>query len=192
MSEIIVSLTHPKLTKVYLRPLEKSDAGRCCRWINDPEIRQFLTGQSLFSFSQEEKWIESVNDWRKEDINLAMITKDKNLHIGNVGISDIDWINRRGTTGALIGEKDYWGKGYGTEAKLLLLKHVFDTLGLEKICSTVLSTNPRSKAYLEKTGYKEEGCLRRHCLVDGKKVDIFVMALFREDFIPVWEKYTGE
>lgn len=191
MSEIIVSLTHQKLTKVYLRPLEKSDVGVCCRWINDPEIRQFITNQSLLSFSQEEKWIESLNNG-KEEIALAVVTKNQNLHIGNVGISNIDWINRRGTTGALIGEKDYWGKGYGTEAKLLLLKHVFDTLGLEKICSMVLSTNPRSKAYLEKTGYKEEGCLRRHCLVDGKKVDIFVMALFREDFVPVWKKYTGE
>ncbi len=191
MSEIIISLAHPKLEKVYLRPLEKSDASRCCRWINDAEIRQFISNQNLLSFSQEEKWIESANNG-KEGINLAIITKEKNIHIGNLGICDIDWINRRGTTGALIGEKDYWGKGYGTEAKLLLLKHVFDSLGLEKICSTVLSTNPRSKAYLEKTGYQEEGCLRRHQLVNGIKADLFVMALFREDFYPIWKKYTGE
>ena len=185
MNEIIISLAHQKLEKVYLRPLEKSDAGRCCRWINDPDIRCFVSCQPLLSFSQEEKWLENTD-------TLAIIAKNGNKHIGNIGISDINWINRRGTTGALIGEKDYWGKGYGTEAKLLLLKHAFDTLGLEKICSTVLSTNPRSKAYLEKTGYQEEGCLRRHQLVNGVKVDLFIMALFREDFIPVWKKYTGE
>jgi len=192
MSEIIVSLEHPKLTKVYLRPLEKSDAERCCRWINDPEVRQFVSNQILPSLSQEEKWIDSVNDNRNKGIDLAIVTKEKNIHIGVIGVARIDWINRRGNTGALIGEKEYLGKGYGTEAKLLLLKHAFDTLGLEKICADVLSTNPRSKAYLEKTGYKEEGCLRRHFLVNGKKVDAYVMALFREDFYPIWKKYTGE
>lgn len=189
MSEIIVSLEHPKLTKVYLRPLEKSDASACCRWINDPEVRRFVSTQNFNSLLSEEKWIESSNKEKHEE-PLAIVDKETHLIIGNIGICHIDWINRRAVTGALIGEKNYWGKGYGTEAKLLLLKHAFDTLGLEKICSEVLSINPRSKAYLEKTGYKQEGILRRHFLVDGKMVDAYVMALFREDFYPVWTKYT--
>jgi len=109
-----------------------------------------------------------------------------------MSIGNINWIHRHGATGALIGEKEYWNGGYGTEAKLLLLKHCFDTLGLIKVCSTVLSTNPRSKAYLEKTGYKEEGCLRRHCFVNGKMVDLYHMAIFRKDFRRIWKKYTGE
>ena len=191
MSEIIVSLEHPKLTKVYLRPLEKSDAKKTCCWVNNPEVRQFLSCQNFISLFEEEKWIESANKKKNEE-PLAIAVKGTDLPIGVIGMVGIDWRNRRATTGALIGEKEYWGKGYGTEAKLLLLKHAFDTLGLEKICSEVLSTNPRSKAYLEKTGYKEEGCLRQHFLVNGKKVDAYVMALFREDFYPIWKKYTGK
>jgi RimJ/RimL family protein N-acetyltransferase len=191
MNEIIVSLTHPKLTKVYLRPLEKSDAEKCCRWINDPEIRQYVSTQNFLSLHAEEKWLESQSN-NEKSITLAIVTKTENIHIGIVGISSIDWTNRRGITGALIGEKEYWNGGYGTEAKLLLLNHCFRTLGLQKICSSVLSTNPRSKAYLEKTGYKAEGCLKRHQLVNGRKVDMFVMALFPEDFHKVWKKYTDE
>lgn len=122
-----------------------------------------------------------------------MITEKSNhTPIGTIGLHNIDWRNRYCTTGALIGEKEYWGKGYGTEAKLLLLKYAFDTLGLEKICSNVLAINPRSKAYLKKTGYREEGCRRRQFLVDGKKVDDFIMAIFKEDFEPIWKKYCGE
>ncbi|MBI2120440.1 MAG: GNAT family N-acetyltransferase [Parcubacteria group bacterium] len=191
MNTHIVSLSHPKLAKVYLRPFEKDDLQRCCRWINDPEVRRFLSTQSLPSLQKEEEWYNSLQK-SDNDVVLAIISKENHAHIGNIGLHRIDWINRRGTTGALIGEKEYWAKGYGTEAKLLLLKHAFDTLGLEKICSNVFSNNPRSKAYLEKTGYREEGCRRRHFLVDGKKVDDYIMAIFREDFEPVWEKYCGE
>lgn len=187
----IISLSHPKLTKVYLRPLEKDDCLRCCRWVNDPEIRRFILLQSLPSTQDEENWLASHRK-NGNDVVLAIVSKENHAHIGNIGLHDIDWRNRLGTTGALIGEKGYWGKGYGTEAKLLLLKHAFDTLGLEKICSNVLGINPRSKAYLEKTGYRKEGCRRRHFLVDGKKVDDYIMAIFREDFEPVWKKYCGE
>lgn len=191
MNTHIVSLAHQKLEKVYLRPLEKGDLHRCCRWINDPEVRQYLVNNSLFSLTQEERWYDSLQN-KKTGFILAIVKKDDHTHIGNIELDGIDWRNRFGTTGAVIGEKECWGKGYGTEAKLLLLKHAFDTLGLEKICSDVLSINPRSKAYLEKTGYHEEGCRRRHFLVDGKKVDDYIMAIFREDFEPVWKKYCGE
>lgn len=191
MNTRVISLTHPKLEKVYLRPLEKSDLPLCCRWMNDSEVRHFLLNQSLPSLHQEEGWYDSL---QKSDRDLVLVITDKSNHtpIGTVGLHGIDWRNRIGTTGALIGEKEYWGKGFGTETKLLLLKHCFDTLGLEKICSNVLATNPRSKAYLEKTGYREEGCRRRHFLVDGKKVDNYIMAIFREDFGPIWKKYCGE
>lgn len=191
MNTYIISLTHPKFEKVYLRPLEKGDLLLCCRWINDPEVRQYLASQNLPSLQKEEGWYDSL---QKSDKDLVLVITDKSNHtsIGIVGLHNIDWRNRFGTTGAIIGEKEFWEIGYGTEAKLLLLKYAFDTLGLEKIGSSVLATNPRSKAYLEKTGYREEGCRRRHFLVDGKKVDDYIMAIFREDFEPVWKKYCGE
>jgi len=191
MNKIIISLAHPKLTKVYLRPLERSDLARCQKWVNDPDVRNFIGNNFLPSFAFEEKWYDDLLE-RKDNIILAIVTKDEHIHIGNMGLDGIDLINRRGGTGAVIGEKEYWGKGYGTEAKLLLLKHAFDSLGLLKVCSDVLATNPRSKAYLEKTGYKEEGCKRKHFFKNGKMVDSYIMAIFREDFIPVWKKYTGE
>jgi RimJ/RimL family protein N-acetyltransferase len=190
MSEIIVSLEHPKLKKVYLRPLEKSDMKKCSRWENDPIARKYISTAFFPSVSSLEKWYEGQNENTKR-IELAIVTKKKNIHIGNIKIADIDWINRRGTTDALIGEKEYWGRGYGTEAKLLLLKHAFDILGLEKICAEVTVINPRSKRYLEKTGYKEEGYLRRHYFAEGKMIDAYIMALFREDFYPIWKKYVG-
>ncbi len=192
MNEKIVSLAHPKLTKVYLRPLEKTDMSRCCRWVNDPETRSFYSTELLlFSTAQEERWFEDLQKKTADDITLAIITKEDDIHIGNMGIR-VSWKNRHGTTGALIGEKDFWGKGYGTEAKLLFLKLAFDEMGLQKVCSHVYATNPRSKAYLEKTGYHEEGVLRRHVFLNGRMVDVYEMAVFREDFIPIWKKYTGE
>lgn len=191
MNTHIISLSHEKLGKVYLRPIEKDDLPLCCRWINNPEIRQYLVNQSLPSLQKEEDWYESLQK-SVNDLVLMIADKSKHTPIGTIGLSNIDWRSRFGTTGALIGEKEYWGKGFGTEAKLLLLKHAFDTLGLKKICSDVLSINPRSKAYLEKTGYHEEGCRRRHFLVDGKKVDDYIMAIFKEDFEPIWKKYCGE
>jgi len=168
--------------RVILRPLREADLNRCERWINDPEVRRFVGGKFPFSEDQEREWFKDLKN-RKDHILLAIETVGGE-HIGNMSLMRINWVNGIATTGALIGEKEYRGKGYGTEAKMLLLGYAFNTLGLRKIYSYVVASNRRSYRYSEKCGYKKEAKLKQHILKNGRYYDMVILAVFKKD----WQK----
>jgi RimJ/RimL family protein N-acetyltransferase len=175
--------------RVILRPFSKDDAPRLHRWINDPEVRRFLTPHFPITLESEEEWVKSLSKQNDKEVLLAIETPEGE-HIGSMGLHRINWIDRTSTTGALIGNKEYWGKGLGTEAKMLLLHYAFNTLNLRKICSQALVFNERSISYSKKCGYKEEGVLKEHIFREGKYWDLVQLAVFRDDFMPLWETWN--
>ncbi|MDE1967131.1 MAG: GNAT family N-acetyltransferase [Patescibacteria group bacterium] len=105
--------------KTILRPLSESDLPLCQKWINDPEVRKFIKNIFPMTMGAEREWLESRS--KKNDKDIILVIEVKGRPIGTMGIHGIDWRNRTATTGALIGEKEYWGKGYGTDAKMALI-----------------------------------------------------------------------
>ncbi len=175
--------------RLYLRPVEKGDLPKLTVWINDPEVTENLTVMHPFSLEWEEVWFKGLVERQGKDVILGIVLKDNDELIGNMGLHGIDHMNGRAMTGSLIGKREYWGKGYGTEAKMLVLDYAFNTLNLRKICSLVYASNPRSKRCLEKCGYREEGLLKEHVYRNGKYVDVFQMAVFKDSFLPLWKEY---
>lgn len=177
--------------KVILRPYEELDALRVTRWMNDPETTRHLLTRFPQSLAAEREWITKQPSRHPNDIVFAIETLD-GVHIGSMGLHRIDWINRLATTGAVIGEAEYRGKGYGTDAKMLLLEYAFNALQLHKIMSHVIDTNLCSQRYSEKCGYKVEGMLKQHHFLDGAYHDEVIMAVFREDWLPMWNAYMKD
>lgn len=89
--------------RVRLRPLDILDVDRCTAWINDEEIRSFLGSTLPTTRIQEEEWIKTKQS--KDEVVLAIETCE-GLHIGNMSIFRINWIDRTATTGAMIGDKN--------------------------------------------------------------------------------------
>jgi len=179
--------------KVILRPLNKeTDLEHITRWINDQEVTQYLFAYLPATKQSEAEWLGSL-DKDKDQIVLAIETLNGKF-IGSMGLHRINWKDRIATTGAMIGEKTYWGKGYGTDAKMLLLEYAFNTLNLRKICSTVIAFNQRSLRYSLHCGYKIEGKLRKQIFKNGRYWDEFVLGLFKKDWLPIWKRYkkTGK
>lgn len=174
--------------KVNLRPPLKKDLPLLLRWINDPEVNQYLTANVPMLEKDEEKWLERMSEQKQTDVVFILTTKSGRA-IGVMAIHKINWVDRTATTGALIGEKAYWSKGYGSEAKMLLLDYAFNRLGLRKICSNVLAFNGRSKRYSEKCGYKEEGRRKAQFFRDGVFHDEIWLAVFQDSWLPLWKKY---
>jgi RimJ/RimL family protein N-acetyltransferase len=172
-----------------LRPVEESDLPTITRWINDQEVTRFLKTRMPLMLAYEKKWFEGLPD-RKDDITLVMTTSD-GRPIGMMGVHRINWCDGTATTGAFIGEKSLWGKGYGTDAKMQLLNYCFNTLNLRKISSKVYAFNKRSIAYSLHCGYKEEGVLRQHVFREGEYHDVVILSLFKPDWLPYWKKYRG-
>ena len=169
--------------RLYLRPVEQADIECLRRWVNNPEIRQFINRQVPLSQIEEQKWQDNrATGPAPSDITLAIVLRKGDRLIGSMGLHRIDWINRNAFTGALIGEKECQDKGYGSEAKALVLRYCFDTLGMHRISSNVLANNARSRAYLLRSGYREEGVLREFMYRDGKWVDDIQMGLLASEW----------
>ncbi len=167
--------------RIYLRPLEMSDLERCLRWINDPEVTRTLAMHRPWSELREREWLERL--YRDErDIPLAIVLKEDDRHIGNVGLHQLNWKDRHAMLGIMIGEKDEWGKGYGTEAVELMLRYGFERLNLHRIYLYVHEHNPRAIRCYEKAGFRHEGTLREAYFLEGRYYDTLVMGILRQEW----------
>jgi RimJ/RimL family protein N-acetyltransferase len=171
--------------KVRLRAIERDDIPRFVKWFNDPEVRQHLLMYSPMSLVQEENWFEQHAQRHPAEQVLAIevLAEDgEGVHIGNMGLHDVNWKDRNAELGIVIGEKAYWGQGYGTDAITALLAHGFEELNLHRVRLRVNADNPRGIRCYEKCGFCHEGTLRESVFAGGKYKDQHIMAVLRSEF----------
>ena len=184
--EETASLHHPYLlgTKIYLRGLERADiTGNWFQWFNDQEVTRYMTN-GAFPNSVEgiTRFYEHVVN-SPNDAVFAIVDRSSNAHVGNIGIHRIDWINRVGEYGTVIGEKSAWGKGFGTEATELILAHAFCRLNLHKVFLGVHAEHAAAIRLYEKVGFVHEGRMRQEVYRDGRYYDKVLMGILQEEFL---------
>jgi UDP-4-amino-4,6-dideoxy-N-acetyl-beta-L-altrosamine N-acetyltransferase len=167
--------------RLYLRPLEMSDLPRLQRWINDPETRRFLLNVRPLSEIDERKYIEGLAD-QPNDVKLAIVRREDDRLIGSMSLSGINWVDRCGTFGIVIGEADCRGRGHGAEATRLMLRYAFETLNLHRVQLEVLDFNRAGVRAYEKAGFLREGTARDRHFRDGRYHDAHVYALLATDY----------
>ncbi len=183
-----MSVAFRKGKRLILRPLEETDLPHLVRWMNDQDVTQYLTVYLPATMKDEREWLEGISKSKGSDIVLAIVTKE-NTFIGVVGLHQVNHRNQTALTGAWIGDSQYRNRGYGTEAKMLLLHYAFTELNLRKICSGAFAFNKRSQAYLHKQGYRIEGQFKKQIYRNGRFVDEIRLAVFKERFMKIWKKY---
>ncbi len=164
---------------VRLRAPERGDLPAFVRWFNDPEATQFLLRGPPMSMEEEERWFTDL--LKDEDRVFCIETLDGKL-IGNLGIMHLDWTNRKADIGVMIGEKEYWSRGFGTEAISLLLKYMFEELNLERIGLYCDEANLRAQRCYQKCGFRQEGNFRHYLFKNGAFIDDIAMSILREDW----------
>ena len=100
-------------------------------------------------------------------------------HIGFSGFHRIEWRNGVATTGTIIGRRDLWGQGYGSDAARLRNHYAFEVLGLRMLFSEVMAENAGSLRMLQKAGYREVGRIPRRMWKRGAYRDVVIMVLER-------------
>lgn len=188
METKIVFADLPK-TRVYLRPHEKGDLPFFCQALNNEGISKYLSRHTPVMLQEEEEWFESRAKKKDNSRACSIVLKENNQIIGSIGLYDIDWISRTATTGSFIGREDLLGKGLGTEAKMLWLKHAFLEINLRRIYSRVAGFNGRSLRYAQKCGYKEVARLPEHVFREGLYHDLVYLVVTQEQWIPLWNKF---
>ena len=175
---------------IRLRAIERTDIPRFLRWMNDPEVIQFLLMSSPLSMAMEEKWFDAQVERPPQQgqiLAIEVCVNDEWIHIGNTGLHDVDVVNRTAEFGIVIGEKDFWSKGIGTRATKLTLKHGFDNLNLNRIYLEVFETNPRAMKAYESAGFIREGILRQAIFKNGRYIDLILMSILQSE----WMKQKG-
>lgn len=169
--------------KVILTEYRKEDIKKALGYVNNPEVKSLLTPGIPFPYTleDEEKWYDSLSA-NKDTYNFAIRTLEDNKYIGGCGINSVNWKNSNVIIGIFIGDKDYWSKGYGTDALNVLIKFIFEEMNINKIKLNVYSFNKRAIKSYEKCGFKVEGVLREEVYRFGKYQDDILMGLLRSEW----------
>jgi diamine N-acetyltransferase len=170
--------------KVQLRPVRRSDIGYFLKWFNDPEVIQYLSMYLPMTEMYEENYIQELA--KKDDTKVRLVIEafegQSNKPIGTIGLDSISPKDHHATFGIAIGDKDYWSKGYGTEAARLIVNYGFQQLNLHRINSTVIGFNERSARMHKKVGFKEEGRQREFYFKNGAFHDQIVFGILQNDW----------
>jgi ribosomal-protein-alanine N-acetyltransferase len=167
---------------IYLRALSMNDVSEeYLSWLNDEETTRGLAS-GVFPSTTEEltRFVEGVIN-NKNTVMFAVCDKTNDKHIGNIKLDQFDWVSRTCELGLLIGDKNYWGKGIGTEVCRLTLTYAFTDLNIRKVSLAVYENNPSAIRVYEKLGFVQEGRLRKHVFEGGSYYDKFYMGIFQEE-----------
>jgi RimJ/RimL family protein N-acetyltransferase len=131
---------------------------------------------------------QGLHDWytaRPNAITWTQIDRANNDVAGLTTYYDIDPVNRSVAIGATWLARRFWRTAVNTEAKLLLLRRAFDTLGCARVVWHVDIANERSQAAVERIGGVREGVLRKHMIRrDGSWRDTVVFSMTDDEWPP--------
>lgn len=172
--------------RVTLRGIRREDLLRLWEFNNDPDVEIAGGGDPPMPQSLERLEAEFEENAKKggRDGTWFAIEADGKFigQCGLYGFDDFRGVAHRCDLGIAIGDKEYWGRGYGREALALLVDYAFTHWNMQRVGLQVNATNDRAIRAYRSVGFIEEGRLRRYGWSMGKYVDTVSMSILREEW----------
>ena len=167
---------------VGLRGFVRDDLKVYKNWLDNSGVTHYMEmgSRPTTEYILEQTYKEATES--NENIVMTIVDKESNKAIGTTGLYIINWPGRRAQFRIMIGEPDYFNKGYGTEATKLVVDYGFNRLNMETI---YLGANEDNKAAIksyEKSGFVHEGIQRNFIYNNGKYYNAVMMSIIRSDF----------
>jgi RimJ/RimL family protein N-acetyltransferase len=169
-----------QLVKLAVTDLE-ADTKLMMQWAKDGEFDRLLDTDPAYLRTPKFE-LEWLQEHLKEMCNFMIHTLEDDRTIGFIDLSGFDWTAGEAWVGIGLGERDYWGKGYGTDAMRVILRYAFEELNLWRVSLTVFEYNPRGIRSYEKAGFKIEGRARQAINRSGRRWDIIFMGILRSEW----------
>jgi len=171
--------------RVQFMPLQMQNIHTHFRWNNDAELNR------LDSEAPHEE--ESFGDFKQRFERLCNEESPSHRHfeihdtvddtlIGVAYVARISAHHRHGRIGVTIGEREYWGEGYGRESVRLLLRYCFQQLDLHRVSAETFEYNTAWKDLVEGMGFMKEGSAREYLFRDGQYWDKNLYALLEGEY----------
>ena len=160
------------------------------RWSRDSEFKRLLDSNAVRMNSEKvaQKWLEKEIDEQSVNqhwFSIRALADDKLL--GDIDLFVANWTGRDAFVGLGIGEREFWGKGYGTDVMRVILRYAFTEVNLNRVTLNVFEYNPRAIRSYEKAGFRHEGRMRQFLNKEGRRWDMLFMGILREE----WMKQYG-
>ncbi len=171
-------------TRLVLREFRRGDWRAVHEYASDPKVVRYMpwgpnTEAQTRDFVRRAITFQEEEPRRKFEFAVALGEEDR--LIGGCGIRLANPDAREADIGYVL-NREYWGKGYGTEAAKTLLRFGFDELLLHRVYATCDPQNLASIRVLERIGMRIEGHLREHMLVRGKWRDSLMYAILEGEW----------
>jgi RimJ/RimL family protein N-acetyltransferase len=169
--------------KVALGPVRRDCLPLYLKWINDADVARTLNAD--FTPVTLEARQDSYEGWSKSDGTSQSFNVYEQATMRPIGMAwliNIDLLHRTASFGIVIGEKECWGKGYGTEATALTLDYAFIGLDLHNVMLTVSPYNERGVRAYTRAGFREFGRRRESWRLGGQPDDVIYMDCLATEF----------
>ena len=171
--------------RVRLRKIERTDLPTLHRWMNDRDVMawaRFSPDHMTSLAALEKEYEKELTGESHERATYIVEEKASGKAIG--WCTERTWDSKHVSTnvGIGLGEKDRWGKGYGTEAVNLLLEIVFDQQGWHRAELYTLVENERAIRSAEKCGFRRVGLARESAYYDGGYHDVLEMEQLKSEW----------
>ncbi len=171
---------------VKLRRLETSDVPSFFPHWNNYKLRQYLPTPLPSSPDDMADYIRSANESfaKRKGFTFGIETLDNNKLVGIVNLVNVSWISHNAEIGVLaIFDPEGWGKGYGSDAMVVLLDMAYSVLNLHSVYLWVAGFNERAIKFYEKIGFVNTGKLREMAYRNGNRYDVVTMDILRSEFV---------
>ena len=172
---------------VVLRPHDARNVAAFTRWYADPEVARLTRYQDGPMRADEVRRFFEARVTGAGSLALAIHLRETNRLIGTCAFSQLDGDNGSALFHITIGERDCWGRGYGTEATTLMLDHAFGTLRLHRVGLSVFAFNERAIRSYRNVGFLVEGRSREAIWRDGHFSDEIHMSILAAE----WQAIRG-
>lgn len=168
--------------KCYLSPIQPEDAIAWTAWMNDLEVTLPLGDEAYIPYSLERMHEDIMDAIQRQQHIFSIVTLADDQLIGRCLLFATDTVNRSAMLGIFIGQKEFWGQGYGQEATRLLLDYAFNLLNLHSVMLGAFNFNERAIHAYERVGFKTIGRRREARLIGGQAYDVVFMDMLESEF----------
>ena len=164
---------------VTLRPIGLEDMNRVLAWRNLPEVSAYMYTDHHITDAEHARWFAGA---MSDETKRYWIIELDGEPVGLANLYDIQRLQKRAYWAFYLADDRVRGKGVGSATERFVLRHVFEGLGLDKLCCEVLASNEGVVKMHQRYGFQVDGVLRRHVIKGGERVDVVTMSLLREDW----------
>ena len=171
--------------RVRFTPLQMENIHTHLRWNNDPELNRMdseLPHEEESFGTFKERFEQLCNDPSSEHRDFEIHDRVQDELIGVAYVAQISPHHHHALVGVTIGERDYWGQGYGKASLGLLLRYCFQELELHRVSAEAFEYNSAWRDLIESMGFTKEGTAREYLYREGQYWDKELYALLEQEY----------